>query len=48
MGCAPQLSRLADKKLKYGLEMTHNGETWINVNTSLTNKIALEALKEKK
>ena len=33
------------RKLKYGLEMTHNGKTWINVNTSMTNKIALEALK---
>ncbi len=36
------------RKLKYGLEMTNNGDTWINVNTSMTNKIALEALKNKK
>ena len=36
------------RKLKYGLEMTHNGTTWININTSLTNSIALEALKSKK
>ena len=36
------------RKLKYGLEMIHNGETWINVNTSMTNKIALEALQNKK
>ena len=35
------------RKLKYGLEMTYNGKTWINVNTSLTNKIALEALQNK-
>ena len=33
------------RKLKYGLEMTHSGQTWINVNTNMTNKIALEALK---
>lgn len=37
-----------NRKLKYGLEMTNNGKTWINVNTSLTNKIALEALQNKK
>jgi len=37
-----------NRKLKYGLEMTNNGKTWINVNTSLTNKIALEALQDKK
>ena len=33
------------RKLKYTLELTHNGETWINVNTSKTNHIAIEALK---
>jgi len=32
------------RKLKYGLEMTHNGITWININTGMTNKLALEAL----
>ena len=31
------------RKLKYGLELTHNGKTWINVNTGLTNKVAKEA-----
>ena len=35
------------RKLKYTLEMTHNGSTWINVNTSLTNKIAQEAVESK-
>lgn len=32
------------RKLKYTLEMTHNGDTWISVNTSMTNKIAKEAI----
>ncbi len=33
------------RKLKYSLEMTHNGSTWIGINTSLPNKMALEAIK---
>tara|TARA_R110002072_G_scaffold534_8_gene4262 strand:- start:14692 stop:15390 length:699 start_codon:yes stop_codon:yes gene_type:complete len=33
------------RKLKYSLEMTHNGNTWIGVNTSLPNKLAIEAIK---
>lgn len=33
------------RKLKYGLEMTHNGDTWIGVNTSLPNHLAVEAIK---
>lgn len=33
------------RKLKYSLELTHNGETWIGVNTSLPNKIAIEGIK---
>ena len=33
------------RKLKYGLEMTSNGSTWIGVNTHLPNKIVLEAIK---
>lgn len=32
------------RKLKYTLEMTHNGKSWIGVNTSKTNKIAVEAI----
>lgn len=32
------------RKLKYTLELTHNGDSYINVNTSLTNKVAKEAL----
>jgi sugar fermentation stimulation protein A len=32
------------RKLKYSLEMTHNGDTWIGVNTSLPNKLAIEAI----
>ena len=33
------------RKLKYSFEMTHNGKTWIGVNTSLTNSLAIEAIK---
>ncbi len=32
------------RKLKYSLEMTNNGDTWIGVNTSLPNKLAKEAI----
>lgn len=32
------------RKLKYSLEMTFNGDTWIGVNTSLPNKIAMEGI----
>lgn len=32
------------RKLKYSLEMVHNGDTWIGVNTSRTNKLAIEAI----
>ncbi|OUR96750.1 sugar fermentation stimulation protein SfsA [Halobacteriovorax marinus] len=32
------------RKLKYSLEMTHNGETWIGVNTSIPNRISIEAI----
>ena len=37
-----------NRKLKYTLEMLHNGKTWIGVNTSRTNDIAEEAFKLKK
>lgn len=33
------------RKLKYSLQMTHNGESWIGINTSLPNKLAIEAIK---
>tara|TARA_B100000925_G_scaffold291208_1_gene278467 strand:+ start:129 stop:845 length:717 start_codon:yes stop_codon:yes gene_type:complete len=36
------------RKLKFTLEMTSNGKTWINVNTSRTNHIAFEAVKNGK
>ena len=32
------------RKLKYSLEMTSNGHTWIGINTSLPNKLAKEAI----
>lgn len=32
------------RKLKYSLELTHNSETWIGVNTALPNKLAVEAI----
>lgn len=32
------------RKLKYSLQMVHNGQSWIGVNTSLTNKLALEGI----
>lgn len=32
------------RKLKYSLEMTHNGDSWIGVNTGLPNKLAVEAI----
>lgn len=32
------------RKLKYSLEMTHNQETWIGINTSLPNKLGKEAI----
>jgi len=32
------------RKLKYSLEMTNNGQTWIGINTSLPNKLAKEAI----
>lgn len=36
------------RKLKYSLELTHNGKTWIGVNTSLPNKLAYQSIHEGK
>ncbi|GAB4013288.1 MAG: DNA/RNA nuclease SfsA [Bdellovibrio sp.] len=36
------------RKLKYSLELTHNGKTWIGVNTSLPNKLAYQSILEGK
>ena len=33
------------RKLKYSFEMINNGNTWIGINTSLTNSLAIEAIK---
>lgn len=32
------------RKLKYSLELTYNGKTWIGVNTAIPNKISIEAI----
>lgn len=43
----PVLLTLSDdpkRKLKYSLELTHNGKTWIGVNTALPNKMVIEAI----
>lgn len=32
------------RKLQYSLELTHNGKTWICVNTALPNKMVIEAI----
>lgn len=34
------------RKLKYSFEMINNGKTWIGINTSLTNKLAIEAIEK--
>jgi sugar fermentation stimulation protein A len=36
------------RKLQYSLQMVHNGQSWIGVNTALPNHIVHEALKAKK
>lgn len=33
------------RKLKYSFEMIHNKKTWIGINTSLANALAIEAIK---
>lgn len=32
------------RKLAYSFEMINNGKTWIGINTSITNKLAIEAI----
>ena len=43
--CAVSKAQNPDRKLPYTLELIHNGETWIGVNTNLANKLAHEWLK---
>lgn len=45
-GWPVRLSRATNprRKLAWTLEMVHNGETWIGVNTQLANRIAAEAV----
>lgn len=38
--CALSLSKNPDRKLPYTLELIHNGESWIGVNTGNANKLA--------
>lgn len=43
--CAVSFRDDPKRKLKYTLEMTHNGKSWICVNTALPNHLAAEAIK---
>ena len=38
--CAVSLSKNTDRKYPYTLELIHNGESWIGVNTANANKLA--------
>ena len=38
--CAVSISENPDRKYPHTLELTHNGETWIGVNTANANKLA--------
>jgi sugar fermentation stimulation protein A len=40
--CLISHSNNPDRKLAYSLELTHNGESWINVNTALPNHVVHE------
>ncbi len=44
--CAISFHDNPKRKLKFSLEMTHNKNTWIGINTSLPNKIAVEAIED--
>lgn len=43
--CALSVSDNPNRKMKHTLELTHNGESWIGVNTANANKLAHEWLK---
>lgn len=45
--CALSVSDNPNRKMPHTLELTHNGETWIGVNTANANKLAHKWLKEK-
>lgn len=45
--CVVSKSDNLSRKMPYTLEMTHNGETWIGVNTANANKLAKEWLTSK-
>jgi sugar fermentation stimulation protein A len=44
--CALSVSDNPNRKMSHTLELTHNGETWIGVNTANANKLAHKWLKE--
>jgi sugar fermentation stimulation protein A len=44
--CALSFSNNPNRKLSHTLELTHNGETWIGVNTANANKLAHAWLKD--
>jgi sugar fermentation stimulation protein A len=46
--CLISHSNNPNRKLAYSLELTHNGESWINVNTALPNHIVYEWIESNK
>ena len=44
--CAISLSKNPDRKMSYTLEYTHNGESWIGVNTANANKLTKDWLEQ--
>ena len=44
--CAVSVSKNPDRKMPHTLELVHNGETWIGVNTGNANKLAKSWLSE--
>lgn len=45
--CALSHSKNPNRKMPFTLELTHNGETWIGVNTANANKLVREWLEER-